>query len=202
MKNIFELKHAQDVAIDGNVFENNWLAAQPGYSIVFTPRNQYNDNPWTVVQRVTFTNNIVRHVSSVFNILGWDNNAPSLQTNHITIRNNVFEDVSAANWGGNGRLMLISETPYVTVDHNTGFNSGSAIYAYNGPSTSFVVHQQHRQHGDLRDHRRRGGRGERHDRDVLPGGTVRGERVRGVQAAGGLPGRQLLPDRVLGGRAS
>ncbi len=138
IKNIFELKHAQDVTIDGNIFENNWLAAQAGYSIVFTPRNQYNDNPWTVVQRVSFTNNIVRHVSSVFNILGWDNNATSLQTNHITIRNNVFEDVSSANWGGNGRIMLISQTPYVTVDHNTGFNNGSAVYAYNGPSDSFV----------------------------------------------------------------
>ena len=95
VKNLFELKHAQDVTVDGNVFENNWLAAQPGYSIVFTPRNQYNDNPWTVVQRVTFTNNIVRHVSSVFNILGYDNNAPSLQTNHITIRNNVLDATKA-----------------------------------------------------------------------------------------------------------
>ena len=138
VKNIFELKHAQDVTVDGNVFENNWLAAQPGYAIVFTPRNQYGNNPWTVVQRVSFTNNVVRHVASVFNILGWDNNATSLQTNHITIRNNVFEDVNAANWGGNGRIMLISQTPDVTVDHNTGFNSGSALYAYSGASNNFV----------------------------------------------------------------
>jgi len=138
IKNIFELKHAQDVVVDGNVFENNWQAAQPGYAIVFTPRNQYGDNPWTVVQRVTFTNNIVRHVASVFNILGWDNNSPARQTNHITIRNNVFEDVSSSKWGGNGRLMLISQAPFVTVDHNTAFNSDSAIYAYNGPSDSFV----------------------------------------------------------------
>jgi regulation of enolase protein 1 (concanavalin A-like superfamily) len=138
VKNIFELKHAQDVTVDGNVFENNWLAAQPGYSIVFTPRNQYGDNNWTVVQRVTFTNNIVRHVSSVFNILGWDNNATSQQTNHITIRNNVFEDVNAANWGGSGRILLISQAPYVTLDHNTGFNSASAVYAYNGPSDHFA----------------------------------------------------------------
>lgn len=138
VKNIFEIKHAQDVVVDGNVFENNWQAAQPGYAILFTPRNQYNDNPWTVVQRISFTNNVVRHVSGVFNLLGWDNNSPSQQTNHITIRNNVFEDVNAATWGGTGRLMLIADTPYVTVDHNTAFNSGSAIYAYNGPSSNFV----------------------------------------------------------------
>jgi regulation of enolase protein 1 (concanavalin A-like superfamily) len=138
VKNLFELKHAQDVTVDGNVFENNWLAAQPGYAIVFTPRNQYNDNPWTVVQRVTFTNNIVRHVSSAFNILGYDNNAPSLQTNHITIRNNVLEDVDGTNWGGVGRVLLISQAADVTLDHNTGFNGGTGIYAYGGLSTRFV----------------------------------------------------------------
>jgi regulation of enolase protein 1 (concanavalin A-like superfamily) len=138
VKNIFELKHAQDVVVEGNTFENNWLAAQPGYAIVLTPRNQYGDNSWTVVQRVAFTNNLVRHVSSVFNILGWDNNATSQQTNHITIRNNVFEDVDGGAWGGSGRLMLISDAADITLDHNTSFNGGSAIYAYGGLSTRLV----------------------------------------------------------------
>ncbi len=140
VKNLFELKHAQDVTVDGNIFEYNWVAAQPGYSILFTPRNQYKDNPWTVVQRVTFSNNIVRHVSSAVNILGWDNESSNqnIQTNHITIRNNVFEDVNSATWGGDGRLLQISETPYVALDHNTVFNSGSAVYAYNTTDPNFV----------------------------------------------------------------
>ncbi|MGE5357876.1 MAG: Ig-like domain-containing protein [Bacteroidales bacterium] len=134
VKNIFELKHAQDVVVDGNVFENNWQAAQPGYAIVLTPRNQYNNNPWTVVQRVTFTNNIVRHVAGALNLLGWDDESAgaNVQTNHLAFRNNVFEDVSSANWGGDGRLLLISEVNDVTVDHNTSFNGGNAVYAYYG----------------------------------------------------------------------
>src|SRR5262249_54283640 len=41
IKNLFELKNAQSVLIDGNVFENNWIQAdQQGFGIVFTPRNQ------------------------------------------------------------------------------------------------------------------------------------------------------------------
>jgi regulation of enolase protein 1 (concanavalin A-like superfamily) len=138
VKNLFELKHAQDVTIDGNVFEYNWQAAQPGYAIVLTPRNPNGTSPWTVVQRVTFTNNIVRHVSSGINILGWDDVNTTRQTNHITIRNNVFEDVSAANWGGVGRGILVTATPYVTVDGNTSFNTGSALYAYGGTSAGLV----------------------------------------------------------------
>jgi regulation of enolase protein 1 (concanavalin A-like superfamily) len=137
VKNLLELKHAQDVTIDGNVLENNWQAAQIGFAIVLTPRNQYGDTPWTVVRRITFTNNVVRHVASVFNILGWDYNAASLQTSNITIRNNVFEDVNSANWGGHGRLLLITEAADVAFDHNTSFNTGSAIYVYGNPSPRF-----------------------------------------------------------------
>ena len=48
VKNLLELKNAQDVVIEGNLLEYNWLAAQQGYSVLFTPRNQYGGNmtPW------------------------------------------------------------------------------------------------------------------------------------------------------------
>jgi hypothetical protein len=49
VKNILELKNAQDVVIEGNLLEYNWSAAQTGYSVLFTPRNQYGGNPATVV---------------------------------------------------------------------------------------------------------------------------------------------------------
>jgi hypothetical protein len=131
VKNLFELKNAQDVTVDGNVMEYNWAAAQAGYSVLFTPRNQSGTAPWTVVQRVTFTNNVVRHVSSVLNILGTDNLATSQLTNTIAIRNNLFVDVSGATYGGVGRLLLINGGLDITVNHNTVFNDGSStVYAY------------------------------------------------------------------------
>jgi hypothetical protein len=139
VKNIFELKNARQVSIDGNLFEYNWQAAQPGPAIVFTPRNQGGGAPWVVVRDVQFVNNRVRHVAAVFNVLGYDNVNPSLPTENIRIANNVFEDVSAANWGGTGRLLLINGGNNITLDHNTTFQDGSSfVYAYGSQTTGFT----------------------------------------------------------------
>jgi Putative binding domain, N-terminal len=139
VKNLLELKNAQDVLIEGNLLEYNWLAAQSGYSIVFTPRNQYGGNPSTVVQRVKFVNNWVRHVSAVFNIMGRDNNYPSQLTNDIEIRNNVFEDVSKTAYGGTGRLLLINGGDNIRLVNNTSFNTGTGVYVYGHVVTNFVL---------------------------------------------------------------
>src|SRR5205085_2323882 len=93
VKNHFELKNAQDILIDDNVLEYNWTHAQVGYCVLFTPRNQEGTAPWSVVQRVTFSNNIVRHAPGGIAILGSDDGNPSLLTNNITIRNNLFDDL-------------------------------------------------------------------------------------------------------------
>jgi hypothetical protein len=133
VKNLLELKNAQNVTIDSNILENNWVAEQSGYAVVFTPRNQGGTAPWTVVQQVSFTNNIVRHVASGMNILGNDTDQTSQLTNHILIRNNLFYDVSS-NYGGDGRFLLISGGTSLTIDHNTVIQDGvTAVYAYGPP---------------------------------------------------------------------
>jgi hypothetical protein len=138
VKNLLELKNAQNVTIDSNILENNWVAEQSGYAVVFTPRNQGGTAPWTVVQQVTFTNNIVRHVASVVNILGTDNENPSQLANQIVIRNNLFYDVSTS-YGGDGRFMLIGGGANITVDHNTVIQDGvTAVYAYGPPVTGLT----------------------------------------------------------------
>ena len=137
VKNLFELKSAQRVKVDGNVMENNWLQAQNGYAVLFTPRNQDGRAPWTTVRDVTFTNNLVRHSGSAVNILGYDNLQPSLQTQRITIRNNVFDDISGTNWGGHGIFVLLGDEPRdIVIDHNTVVHTHAAVYAYGGSSTS------------------------------------------------------------------
>jgi hypothetical protein len=120
VKNIFELKNARRVIVRGNTFEYNWLAAQNGFAILFTVRNQDGACPWCEVREVTFENNLIQHVAAAISILGVDYNHPSQQTASITIRNSVFADIDSERWGGNGYfLMLLGGARDITVDHNT-----------------------------------------------------------------------------------
>ena len=140
-KNLFELKNARRVRIDGNLFENNWKASdQNGTAILFSVRNQDGTAPWTAVQDISFTNNIVRHVASGLKITGFDDTGRTVQqTNRILIRNNVFDDVNSNSWGGDGRMFfLLFGATNVTIDHNTGFPNGSFIMS--DDSRSFTNH--------------------------------------------------------------
>jgi hypothetical protein len=140
VKNLLELKNAQRMVIDGNILENVWPSGQTGYAVVITPRNQDGTAPWSVVQQLQFTNNIVRHVSSVFQLLGTDDNFPSQPTNHILVRNNLFDDVSSAKYGGDGRWLLIMGSALATFDHNTVINDGSStIMADSAQATGLVL---------------------------------------------------------------
>ncbi len=138
VKNLFELKNARRVIIDGNLFENNWVDGQSGFAILFTVRNQEGTSPWSVVEDVKFSNNIVRHTAAGINFLGRDDNYPSEQVKRVLIRNNLFEDVGGKRWGSNGRFLQIVETQDVTVDHNTVLHSGNIITAYGAASKGFV----------------------------------------------------------------
>ena len=139
VKNLFELKNAQRVVVDGNIMENNWAGGQSGYAVMLTPRNQDGACPWCVVQDLQFTNNLVRNASGGINILGTDNNHPSLETNHIVVRNNLFEDISGTQFGGQGRFLLMTSGGHdYTFDHNTVLQDGwTSVYVSN-PVQNFV----------------------------------------------------------------
>lgn len=139
IKNVFELKNARRVLIEGNVLENTWLAAQGGVAVLFTPRNQQGGAPWSVVEDVTFQYNVLRHAGGAFNIAGYDDLEPSAQTRRIRIANNVIYDIDKAKWGGTGNLMLIGHSPLdVVFEHNTVIHSGNILMAHGkrdgGPS--------------------------------------------------------------------
>ncbi|MFY9555359.1 MAG: PKD domain-containing protein, partial [Blastocatellia bacterium] len=149
VKNLFELKNAQRVLIEGNVFENCWVDGQTGFIIVFTPRNQEGTAPWSVVQDVTFTNNICRHGAAGIQFLGYDDNYPSQQEQRIKVKNNLFHDVGAALWGGNGRLFqLVGGTADVRIDHNTAIQTGNIVTADGDPHSGFVFTNNITPHND------------------------------------------------------
>ena len=141
VKNLFELKNARRVRIVSNTFEYSWLQAQTGVAVLFTGRNQDGRCPWCQVEQVTFQGNIVRHSGAGVQILGFDDQHPSQQTRNITIKDNLFDDIDAKNWGGNGYfLQLVGGPRDITVDHNTVIqdNAGGILTADGGPILGFV----------------------------------------------------------------
>jgi hypothetical protein len=137
VKNLLEVKNAQRVTINGNTFENNWADAQDGYAILFTPRNQTGKAPWTVVQDVEFTNNIIRHSGRGIQILGSDTYQISQQTQRIKIENNLFEDINGA-WGDGKFAVMASGGDQVSFNHNTILQTGHIMQVYANPRTGLV----------------------------------------------------------------
>lgn len=157
VKNLFELKNAQRVTVEGNIIENNWAAAQVGYAIVLTPRNPGGTAPWSRVHDVTFTGNIIRHSAGAVNIAGPDNTEPSGTTDAVVFRNNLLEDIDNSTWGGAATKAVLIGGPVgapsnITFDQNTFIHANASIvYAY-GPYTisPFVFTRnlaQHHQYG-------------------------------------------------------
>jgi hypothetical protein len=141
VKNLFELKNARRVAVDGNVMEHSWTMAQTGFAVLFTPRAEEGRMPWAVVQDVTFTHNLIRHVASGFSILGIDDTDKTtkgvVRLHRVLIRNNLLVDVSGTTWTGHGELFGLYGGPdEVTIDHNTGFEDGFVALADGKPTTN------------------------------------------------------------------
>ena len=138
VKNLFELKNARRVLVEGNLFERNWVHAQNGFAILFTVRNQDGGSPWSVVEDVTFENNIIRSAGGGINVLGHDDNHPSRQTQRIAIRNNLLSDIGGM-WGHGRVFQILDGTRGVTIDHNTAFHTGTMLFGGDGrPHRDFV----------------------------------------------------------------
>jgi hypothetical protein len=137
IKNIFELKNARRVQIESNVFDNNWKAAQPGYAILFTPRNQGGQCSWCVIEQVSFSHNVMRNVAGGFNITGYDSNGVTGQTNAILIQDNLITGVTTG-LGGAGWPFLVGDAVRdLVIDHNTiDFDGTTLLYAYGGTKSA------------------------------------------------------------------
>ena len=144
VKNLIELKNAQDVNISYNILENNWTSNQNGFGVLFTVRTcEAGDYEWAVVKNVSFTYNIVNNSDQGVNILGEDNarsgcSGPSIagQTSDVLIENNLFERIGLAVDGT--FLQVLSNTENLTVDHNTVLQGGRMVLGDGAPNPGFV----------------------------------------------------------------
>jgi len=137
IKNLLELKNSRRVIIDGNLFENNWVESQNGYAVLFTVRNQEGTAPWSVVEDITFSNNIVRHVANGINILGIDDIHTSQQTRRIVINNNLFLDLGNE-WGEGNLFQMLDGVESLSIEYNTALNSGNILKSDGRPTQHFT----------------------------------------------------------------
>jgi hypothetical protein len=148
VKNLFELKNARRVLVEGNLFERNWAQAQTGFAILFTVRNQDGGAPWSAVEDVAFVGNVVRHAGAGVSILGRDDLKPSGPARRIAIRHNLFDDIGAERWGGRGTLFQILNGPaHVAIEHNTALQTGNVLVVEGPPPDAFVYRHNVTGHG-------------------------------------------------------
>src|SRR5437867_1977999 len=126
VKNLFELKNAQRVLVEGNVFENIWTAAQDGAAIVMKSANQDGTAPWSTVRDITFRKNIIRRASVGIKTAGITQ-GPAMPSVRILVQDNLIIVESSL---GLGRpYEFYNDTQDITVDHNTTDGSGDFLIA-------------------------------------------------------------------------
>ena len=182
IKNLFELKNARRVLAQGNIFEYNWAQSQDGFSVLFTVRDQDGTAPWSAVQDVTFTDNVIRHVANGINTLGYDDIHPSQETSRILVSNNLFEDVGGA-WGPGVLLAMNNGALDVDIVHNTSLQTGSIVFSDGRPDPGFAYRDNIAPHNAY---------------GIIGTDTGVGDRTLGVY----FPGAELRKNVIIGGSAS
>lgn len=129
VKNIFEVKMGRRMRIEGNVFENNWVANQNGFGILFTVRADGVDaqgKPFGVIEDINFTNNLVINTPNGINILGQDDIKQNTgQARRLTFRNNLFLKVT-------NRLLQTLQSPQdIVFEKNTALAHTTIMFSEN-----------------------------------------------------------------------
>jgi hypothetical protein len=128
IKNLFELKNASRVLVEGNVMENNWIAAQDGSAIVLKSTNQENTAPWSSTNHVTFRLNIVRNTGAAFVVAAHPEVYPVVPLHSVVITDNIITNISVDPFNGPQRVFLTQNSiTDVSITHNTVWNETQAF---------------------------------------------------------------------------
>jgi hypothetical protein len=129
VKNLFELKNAQRVLLEGNILENSWCGfTQHGGAILVNGMNPADRHlSYISVMDFTVRYNHTSHTASVFSL---SNPGPNnLPIGRISIHDNIFDDVSARYQNGDTSEAIAGGYTYcsdsscgngnISVNHNT-----------------------------------------------------------------------------------
>lgn len=136
VKNHLELKNAQRVLIEGNIFEYSWGGfSQAGNSILLTPKNQYdvssktNICPLCQVTDVTIRFNTISHVAAGFQIANAlsDGGGSASAGQRYSIHDVIVDDMDQTKYAGGGGLMQVSNNWTSNVLNNVSVNHVTAF---------------------------------------------------------------------------
>ncbi len=126
VKNLFELKSAQRVLIEGNVMENNWVDGQVGFAILLKSVNPGGKCTWCITQDITFRYNRIRNSANGVNIIATPQGTVAGPVRRVQFRHNIIENIDVGPiYYGTGRLFqLLEEITDLSIEHNTTFSNG------------------------------------------------------------------------------
>jgi hypothetical protein len=132
VKNLFELKNAQRVLLEGNIMENSWGGfSQVGFAILLTPKNPGGTSVCSVCQvtDVTIRYNSISHVGAglqIANALS-DNGSAPLDGQRYSIHDIVIDDIDGAKYDGQGDFAQVSVSAGAPLLQNIHMNHITAF---------------------------------------------------------------------------
>jgi hypothetical protein len=150
VKNLLELKNAQRVLIEGNIFEYTWGGfSQAGYALLLTPKNQASGCPICEVTDVTIRYNTFSHSGAGISMANVpdDNGAIGYAGERYSIHDITIDDIdttfyAASPGSSSGTLFQVynwwpnSTLNNVSINHVTGFPDPRSKIISLGNSTS------------------------------------------------------------------
>ncbi len=140
VKNLFELKNARRILIEGNIFDGSWVDGQVGFAISFKSANQSGGCPWCGTQDVTFRYNRIQNASNGITISAQPQ-GPAVPVSRVHIAHNIMDRINVAPYNGTGRLFqLLSDIRDLVIEHNTTFGNGDLLISFASlpPMINFV----------------------------------------------------------------
>jgi hypothetical protein len=143
VKNLFELKNAQRVLLDGNIMEGSWGGfSQVGFAIVITPKNQAGNAesnlcPACQVTDVTIRNGSISHVGAGLQIANAmsDNGGAPLDGQRYSIHDIVIDDIDGTKYDGPSEFAQISVSAGAPLLQNVAINHVTAFPGH----TLFII---------------------------------------------------------------
>src|SRR6266513_355563 len=122
VKNLLEFKNAQRILVEGNLFENIWLAAQAGYLLNAKSVNQDGACTLCVVQDLTFRNNRGKNLENGLDLSGDEQPVATAPTRWL-FENNELQIANVNGGTGFGIFVGQGNSPRyltnLTIRHNT-----------------------------------------------------------------------------------